>query len=171
MFAKSQETEDHEERLANLTKTMGEKMNLHQIELNELELLASLHDIGKVGISDRILNKPGRLSPDEWEEMKTHSEIGYRIAMSSPELMPIADYILSHHERWDGTGYPQGLAGSKIPLASRIIAVADAFDAMTQDRVYRKSMPLQSALDEIRRNAGTQFDPDVANTFLQLMSE
>ena len=140
---------------------------MQQIELNELELLATLHDIGKVGISDQILNKPGKLTDDEWAQMKKHSEIGYRIAMASPELMPIADFILSHHERWDGHGYPQGLAGDKIPLASRILAVADAFDAMTEDRVYRKAMSTADALKEIEKNSGTQFDPEIVGTFLQ----
>jgi len=171
MFAKSQETEEHAERLAHLTRILGKKLSLPLIELNELELLATLHDIGKVGISDQILNKPGKLTDDEWELMKEHSEIGYRIAMSSPELMPVADFILSHHERWDGLGYPQGLAGVKIPLASRILAVADSFDAMTQDRSYRKAMPFKEALEEIARNRGTQFDPAVADTFLLFLNE
>jgi len=170
MFAKSQETEEHAERLAALTNTMGKKLNLQQVELNELELLATLHDIGKVGVSDQILNKPGKLTEEEWDQMKMHSEIGYKIAMASPELMPIADYILSHHERWDGHGYPQGLAGHKIPLASRILAVADAFDAMTEDRVYRKAMSIEDALKEIKKNSGTQFDPEVVDTFLMLIA-
>lgn len=170
MFAKSQETEEHAERLAALANTMGKKLNLRQVELNELELLATLHDIGKVGISDQILNKPGKLTDEEWDQMKMHSEIGYKIAMASPELMPIADYILSHHERWDGHGYPQGLAGQKIPLASRILAVADAFDAMTEDRVYRKAMSIEDALKEIKKNSGTQFDPEVVDTFLMLIA-
>lgn len=167
MFAKSQETEEHAERLATITNSMGKLLNLQQIELNELELLATLHDIGKVGISDQILNKPGKLTDDEWAQMKKHSEIGYRIAMASPELMPIADFILSHHERWDGHGYPQGLSGDKIPLASRILAVADAFDAMTEDRVYRKAMSTADALKEIEKNSGTQFDPEIVGIFLQ----
>ncbi|MEI8200246.1 MAG: HD domain-containing phosphohydrolase [Eubacteriales bacterium] len=170
MFAKSQETEEHAERLAALANTMGKKLNLQQVELNELELLATLHDIGKVGISDQILNKPGKLTEEEWDLMKMHSEIGYKIAMASPELMPIADYILSHHERWDGHGYPQGLAGHKIPLCSRILAVADAYDAMTEDRVYRKAMSMEDALEEIRKNSGTQFDPEVVDTFLMLIA-
>ena len=171
MFAKSRETQEHAERLAELTKRIGQKLNLPIIELNELELLAMLHDIGKVGINDQILNKPDKLTEDEWEQMKMHSEIGCRIAMASPELLPISDYILSHHERWDGHGYPQKLAGCKIPLASRILAVADAFDAMTQDRIYRKAMSIESALEEISRNRGTQFDPDITDTFLSLMRE
>jgi HD-GYP domain-containing protein (c-di-GMP phosphodiesterase class II) len=125
-----------------------------------------LHDIGKIGIDNSILNKPGKLSKNEWEIMKKHSEIGYRIAMSSPELEPIAEYILAHHERWDGNGYPQGLKGEEIPLLSRILAVVDSYDAMTEDRVYRKAMTHQAAIEEIKKNAGTQFDPNIAQIFI-----
>ena len=142
-------------------------MKLNQQELDELELVATLHDIGKVGIEDRILNKPARLNDEEWSEMKKHSEIGYRIAMSSPDLVPIADYILSLHERWDGTGYPQGIKGEAIPLLSRIVSIVDASDAMTQDRAYRKAMPEEKAAREIKENAGTQFDPKIAKLFLE----
>jgi HD-GYP domain-containing protein (c-di-GMP phosphodiesterase class II) len=134
--------------------------------MNNLELLATLHDIGKIGISDQILNKPDKLSPEEWVEMKKHPEIGYRIAMSSPELVPIAEYILTHHERWDGEGYPQKLAGERIPLLSRILAVVDAYDAMTEDRPYRKAMSKEEAVMEIRENLGKQFDPLMAKIFL-----
>jgi HD-GYP domain-containing protein (c-di-GMP phosphodiesterase class II) len=108
----------------------------------------------------------GKLSKNEWEIMKKHSEIGYRIAMSSPELEPIAEYILAHHERWDGNGYPQGLKGEEIPLLSRILAVVDSYDAMTEDRVYRKAMTHQAAIEEIKKNAGTQFDPNIAQIFI-----
>lgn len=171
LYARSQGTEEHAERLAQLTRVVGIRLHLPPLELNELELLATLHDIGKVGITDLILNKPGKLTPDEWAEMQKHSEIGYRIAVSSPELRPIADYILTHHERWDGNGYPRGLSGEAIPLISRILAVADAYDAMTQDRSYRKAMPKEYALEEIERNAGTQFDPKVAQVFLDLLKD
>ena len=171
LFARSQGTEEHAERLAQLTKIVGMQLHLRPLELNELQLLATLHDIGKVGITDLILNKPGKLTPEEWTEMKKHSEIGYRIAVSSPELRPIADYILTHHERWDGKGYPRGISGEAIPLISRILAVADAYDAMTQDRSYRKAMSKTDALDEIERNKGTQFDPNVARVFLDLLKD
>lgn len=167
MHAKSHETQEHAERLTCIAKEIGKKMKLNQQELDELELVATLHDIGKVGIEDRILNKPARLNDEEWSEMKKHSEIGYRIAMSSPDLVPIADYILSLHERWDGTGYPQGIKGESIPLLSRIVSIVDAFDAMTQDRAYRKAMPEEKAAREIKENAGTQFDPKIAKLFLE----
>ena len=128
-----------------------------------------LHDIGKIGISDQILNKPAALNDDELTVMRSHPEIGYRIAMASPDLAPIADLILTHHERWDGTGYPNQIAGEKIPLLSRILAVADAFDAMTEDRVYRKALSRDVAISEIRKNAGSQFDPQIAAVFLDIL--
>jgi diguanylate cyclase (GGDEF)-like protein len=170
LYAKSQETEEHANRLISLSKAIGLSLDLTDVQLNELELLSTLHDIGKIGISDTILNKPAKLNEDEWVEMRKHPEIGYRIAMSSPELVSIADYILSHHERWDGTGYPQGLKGEDIPLLSRIIAVADAYDAMTADRPYRSAISKMDAIEEIKKNAGTQFDPKIAELFLNILA-
>jgi len=167
MFEKNQETDEHADRIAALSKMVGNKLNLSPTAIDELVLLAMLHDIGKVGIDERILNKPGKLNDEEWIEMKKHPEIGYRIAMASVELMPIAEFILCHQERWDGKGYPQGLAGEDIPVLSRIIAVVDAYDAMTQDRVYRKAMAKEVAINEIIMNAGTQFDPNIANLFVE----
>jgi diguanylate cyclase len=169
MLEKSQETEQHAERLWDFAKAIATKLNLSQIEQDRLELLATLHDIGKVGIRDQLLTKPGKLSDEEWVEMKRHPEIGYRIAISSPDLIPIAESILCHHEHWDGGGYPQGLAGENIPLLSRILAVVDAYDAMTQDRPYRKAMPHEAAIAEIKVNAGKQFDPRIAQVFLEIM--
>ncbi|MDP3385991.1 MAG: diguanylate cyclase [Eubacteriales bacterium] len=166
MLERSHETEEHAERMASMSKKLGRMIGLPEIEMNNLELLATLHDIGKIGISDQILNKSDKLSSEEWVEMKKHPEIGYRIAMSSPELAPIAEYILTHHERWDGKGYPQKLAGEKIPLLSRILAVVDAYDAMTEDRPYRKAMSKEDAVMEIRQNIGTQFDPLMTKIFL-----
>ena len=166
LFEKNQRTEEHAQRLIEISNKIGHEMNLEEKQLNELELLSTLHDIGKIGINDNILNKPGKLTPAEWVEMRKHPEIGYRIAMSTPELSPIADYILCHHERWDGAGYPQGLKGEEIPLLSRILAIADAYDAMTADRPYRKAMTEKAAIEEIRKCSGTQFDPNIAEIFL-----
>lgn len=166
MFEKSHETQEHAERLVILSNLLGRELNLSGNLLNELDLLATLHDLGKVSVDDHILTKAGALTEEEWIEIRKHPEAGYRIAQSSPELMPIADYILSHHERWDGKGYPQGLAGEAIPLLSRIISIVDAYDAMTEDRPYRKAMSKTAGILEIRRNAGTQFDPHIADIFL-----
>ena len=140
-------------------------------DLGELQLLGMLHDIGKIGIDDKILNKPGKLTEEEWIVMKKHPEIGYRIARASHKLSRIADYILSHHERWDGMGYPRGLKGEDIPLLSRILSVADAYDAMTEDRIYRKALSKEEAIEEIRRNSGSQFDPLIANIFIKSVLE
>lgn len=171
MFANSQETEDHAERLVTLSKQIGLSIGLSKDELNHLELFSMLHDIGKVGISDQILNKVGKLTDDDWVELKKHPAIGYRIAMSTPELAPIADLILSHHERWDGTGYPQNLKGEQIPLLARILSVVDSFDAMTNDRSYRKAMSTQYAIEEIERYSGSQFDPTIARLFIGLVQK
>lgn len=171
MVAKSRETEEHAERLSSLTRKLGEALGLSPAELNELELFSVLHDIGKIAISDKILNKPGDLTADEWRQMKKHSEIGCEIAKASPELNPIAGYILTHHENWDGSGYPFGISGEEIPLASRILAIADAYDAMTQDRVYRTAMDHLVAVSEIRKDRGVRFDPAVVDVFLELIGE
>lgn len=166
LHEKSHETLEHAERLTCLSQEMGRKLKLSQQELDDLVLVSTLHDIGKVGVDDRILNKPDKLNEEEWAEMREHSEIGYRIAMSSPDFVPIADYILSLHEHWDGTGYPQGIKGDKIPLLSRIVSIVDAFDAMTEDRPYRTAMSKEAAAMEIKRSAGTLFDPKLVKIFL-----
>lgn len=170
LYAKSQETEKHGQRLGMICQIIGEQLGLTPNELGDLQLLSKLHDIGKIGIDDRILNKPGKLSEEEWQLMKQHPEIGHRIAMATPQLKHISEYILHHHERWDGTGYPSGLKEHEIPVVSRILAIADAFDAMTEDRVYRKAMPHEKAIQEIECNAGTQFDPEITRLFVAQMA-
>ena len=171
MFEKSNETEEHAERMAKLSRGLGKAVGFPESKMNELELLAMLHDIGKISVDRNILTKAGPLIDEEWREMKKHPEAGCRIANSSPELQHIAEGILCHHERWDGTGYPQGLAGENIPLMSRIISITDSYDAMTQNRVYRRAMPREAALAEIARCAGTQFDPNLVKAFLQIMAD
>ncbi|NLP31271.1 MAG: PAS domain S-box protein [Clostridiales bacterium] len=170
LFEKSHETEEHAQRLIALSKEVGIALNLSQAELDKLELLASLHDIGKVGVRDDILTKPDKLNEKEWIEIKRHPEIGYRIAMSSPELAPIAEGILCHHEWWNGKGYPQGLCGESIPLISRIVSVVDAYDAMTNDRPYRKALDQELAIEIIKQNAGSQFDPQIVKFFINILS-
>ncbi|MDR3543015.1 MAG: diguanylate cyclase [Desulfosporosinus sp.] len=167
MFEKSYETEKHVKRLIDFSKSIGQALCLTDKQFNELELLAKLHDIGKMSIDARILTKPGKLTEREWSEIKKHPVVGYRIAQASPDFTPIADFILSHHERWDGGGYPQGLIGENIPLLSRILLVVDAYDAMTQDLPYRKAMSKEVAIAEIIKNAGTQFDRDIAKIFVE----
>ena len=170
MFEKSQETEEHAERMVKLSKLIGKAMSLSDDQLNELELVSTLHDIGKMGVSADILSKNGKLSDEEWVEIRKHPEIGFRIAQATSELIPIANYILCHHERWDGKGYPQGLTGENIPLLSRIVAIVDSYDAMTNDRVYRLALTKEEAIEEIKKNSGTQFDPKISKLFLKIMT-
>jgi putative nucleotidyltransferase with HDIG domain len=171
MFAKSQNTEEHAERLATLCKYVGQELSLTPSQMDELLLFAMLHDIGKIGIDDRILNKPDKLTDEEWIVMKKHTEIGYRIALSSPELQSIANYILSHHEHWNGNGYPQGLKQEEIPLLSRILGLVDSYDAMTQDRVYRKALSRDQAIHEILNYRGIQFDPKITDIFIEILNK
>lgn len=162
-------TEEHAERLQDLTSRLALKLGLSEPCIAEIRLLAKFHDIGKIGIPDHILLKAGPLTPEEWSEMKRHCEIGYRIAQASPDLLPIAEWILKHQEKWDGEGYPFRLKGGEIPLECRILAVADAYDAMTSDRPYRKAMSQQAAIAELRRCAGTQFDADLVEPFISIL--
>lgn len=171
LLSKSNETMEHAERMAQLARRMGAELMLNETDLLSLELMATLHDIGKIGISNSILSKPSKLDESEWTEIRRHPEIGYRIALTIPELQGIAGYILCHHERWDGKGYPQGLSGEEIPYISRIIAVIDAFDAMTQDRAYRSSMSSESAAKELIRHMDAQFDPVIVRLFIERVLE
>ena len=167
LAAKSEETEEHAERLQHYCGLIGKILGISTKELDEMSLFAMLHDIGKVGINDAILQKPGALSDEEWLEMKKHPEIGFRIAQNNVDLAPISEYILSHHERWDGSGYPRGLSGEEIPVLACILAVVDAFDAMTNDRIYSNPISREAAAEEILRCAGTQFDPVIARLFVE----
>jgi len=164
-------TEGHARRLEDLCRLVGEKVNLGSHQLADLALLAQVHDLGKVGVPDHILFKPGPLTDDEWQIMRTHPEKGYRIATSSPDLAGIADYILKHHERWDGSGYPLGLEGTEIPVECRILAIVDAFDAMTSKRPYNKKKTTEEAVEEIKKHSGSQFDPDLVPVFLEVLNE
>jgi len=171
MFEKSHMTTARAERLVALAKRIGQAMNLTDVQIGELELLSTLHDLGKLSIDDRILDKDEPLTEEEWAVIRKHPEVGYRIALASPELAPIAEYILCHHERWDGKGYPQGLKKEEIPLLSRIVAVLDAYDAMTKGRPHRRVMSKIEAIGELAINAGTQFDPVVTRVFIEILRD
>ena len=165
------DTEAHVQRTQKMGEELGKRIGLSDSELADLQLLCLLHDIGKIGIPLEILNKPGKLTDQEWAVLQTHPEKGYHIAMSSDELKHIAPMILSHHERWDGKGYPEKLAGQNIPILSRVISVVDSYDAMVNDRSYRKGRTPEQAQAEILRCAGSQFDPDLAREFLAMLEE
>ncbi|MGN0741519.1 MAG: diguanylate cyclase domain-containing protein [Candidatus Fimadaptatus sp.] len=165
------DTEHHVRRTQQLGSDLGRRIGLTDEQQSKLALLCLLHDIGKIGIPLEILNKPGKLSDDEWRLMQSHTDKGYEIANSSNELREIADAIRHHHERWDGHGYPDGLSQESIPVLSRVIAVVDAYDAMTNDRAYRHAMSSARAMEELKRCAGSQFDPFIVSEFLQLLKE
>lgn len=165
------DTEHHVRRTQKMGAELGRRIALNDAQQSNLSLLCLLHDIGKIGIPLEILNKPGKISDEEWSSIKTHAIKGYDIANSNNELKGIADEILHHHERWDGKGYPDGLSGESIPLLSRVIAVVDAYDAMTNTRSYRSALSQTRAMEELRRCAGTQFDPYIVSEFLQMLKE
>lgn len=162
------ETQGHSYRVVEYAVTVACQMGVGEPTLTEIRRGAILHDVGKIGVSDSVLKKPGKLDPDEWAEMKRHPEIGYQMLRHIRFLEPSLEIVLSHQERFDGTGYPRGLVGDAIPLGARIFAVVDTFDAMTSDRPYRKALTIDDACAEIDRCAGTQFDPAVARAFLSI---
>jgi putative nucleotidyltransferase with HDIG domain len=165
---KDAETEGHCQRVTALTIVMARAMNVGEADLRQIARGAFLHDIGKMAIPDSILRKPGPLTPEETDVMRTHCDIGFKVLERIPFLKDASEIVLSHQEKYDGTGYPRGQRGDEIPLGARIFAVADTLDAMISDRPYRKALPLQTAKDEIQRHAGSQFDPKVVEVFLSL---
>jgi HD-GYP domain-containing protein (c-di-GMP phosphodiesterase class II) len=168
MEAKDHYTAEHADMLAMMAVSVGRKMGLSESELRDLQFASVLHDIGKIGIPGNILNKPDKLTDEEFAVMAEHTIIGERIISAIDYLAPIGKAIRAAHERWDGRGYPDGLVGETIPRPARILFVCDAFHAMTSDRPYRKAMPEDAALEELRRNAGAQFDPEVVEAFLEV---
>jgi len=168
---KTHESKEHAQRIENLAIKFHEILNLPPDKLDELKLLAKLHDIGKVAIPENILKKPGNLNDEEYETVKEHPESGYRIVKEIPSLAHIANGILSHHEQWDGSGYPQGLKKEEIPYIARIISILDTFDVITHERSYKASQTKEQALKEIQRCAGSQFDPELVKEFIKLTKE
>lgn len=164
---KFEDEKRHSFQVSKMCKQIGQAMRMTSDEVNELEQAGLFHDIGKISIPDEILKKTGKLTSEEYEIIKSHTEVGYQILRAADEYSDLAIYALHHHERWDGTGYPKQLKGEKIPLFARVITVVDAFEAMTANRPYRKKMSKESAICEIKRCAGTQFDPKIARIFVE----
>jgi len=162
------ETAGHSRRVTRYCLEMARDIGCSEHLLKDIERGAYLHDIGKIGVPDAVLRKPGKLTSEEWEVMKAHARIGYEMVSRIAFLASAAEIVLTHQERYDGTGYPLGLAGKQIPLGSRIFAIADTLDAMTSDRPYRKALPFGAAREEIARESGRQFDPHVVREFLAL---
>ncbi|MBA7544550.1 hypothetical protein ES705_36911 [subsurface metagenome] len=171
IWEKSHETREHAERIKKLAIKLGNSINLYQNRLDELILLSSLHDIGKIAISEDILNKNGKLTKSEWREIKKHPEIGYNICKSSPQLVAITEAVLAHHEWWNGSGYPQGLKGEDIPITSRIIAIADSYDVMITGRSYKKPLSKNEVIKELRKYSGIQFDPKLAKNLIEILKK
>jgi putative nucleotidyltransferase with HDIG domain len=165
---KDRETEGHSKRVTAFTIAIARAMGLPREQINTIARGAFLHDIGKIAIPDKILNKPGKLEPDEMTIMKEHAYHGYQIVKKIPFLAEAAEIVYSHQERFDGSGYPRNLKGAEIPLGARIFSVADTLDAITSDRIYRRKQTLEAAREEIHRWAGRQFDPEVVKAFLEM---
>jgi putative nucleotidyltransferase with HDIG domain len=166
LFEKSNRESLHSDRVSSICQAIASKMNFNKGNVDKMRIAGLVHDIGKIGIDDKILNKDGSLSSDERHEIERHPEIGWRILSTTNEFLELAQFVLDHHERWDGGGYPNGLKGEKIPLESRIITVADAYDAMTSGRSYRKGLDNEEAIKEMKRCSGTQFDPEIVDVFV-----
>ena len=164
-------TFEHSWRVSALSEALIDRMSIASHWKETIHIAAHLHDIGKIGVPDHILNKPGRLTDEEFSRIRDHSEIGFQIVNKLDALNEIALYVRHHHERWDGKGYPSGLAGRQIPFGARIIAVADAFDAITSGRPYHKAQDLSYALDEIERSSGSQLCPEVSSVFLDMRND
>lgn len=170
---KDEDTGDHIVRMSHYSALIAKKLVMPAKEVKDILYAAPMHDVGKIGIPDNILMKPGKLTNEEFDFMKTHTTIGAKIlADSKAEILQLASQIaISHHEKWNGKGYPQGLAGDNIPLAARIVGLADVFDALTSRRPYKVPFPVEVALDIIKKERGQHFDPDVADVFFENMDE
>jgi HD-GYP domain-containing protein (c-di-GMP phosphodiesterase class II) len=164
-------TRGHSARVTELAEAVARRLGWDDGRLEGLRVGGPLHDVGKLAVSDAVLRKEGRLEEHELAEIREHPKAGARLLFRVAALREAIPYVLYHHERWDGTGYPSGRAGEEIPLEARVLAVADAFDAMTSDRPYRRALSQAAALAEVERCAGTQFDPAIARLFLELFAE
>lgn len=169
--AKDPYTAGHSQRVSDMALTLSALLELPQAEVERIHIAAHLHDIGKIGVPDAVLNKPDRLSGEEWEAMKKHPGIGAEILSKSRHLNELKEIVLYHHERYDGKGYPDGLKGKEIPVGARIIAICDSIDAMTSDRGYRGAYSLDHCYEEIKKNLGLMYDPDIGALALLRWSE
>ncbi len=165
------ENKGHYERLKVMGIEMADILNFTEVEKEELKLLCEYHDIGKIGVPKKILQKKSKLTQKEWESMKKHSEIGYNIIKESREIISIDEFILQHHERWDGEGYPGLLKGEEIPVVVRLFSIIDAYDAMVNERPYKERMTKEQAIEEIKNKSGSQFDPHITKIFVELMKK
>lgn len=166
LYEKSERELQHSKRVSALCESLASSLDFDQDDINKIKIAGLVHDIGKIGIDEKILNKSGNLEPGEWDEIKKHPESGWRILSSVKEFSDIADYVVSHHEMWGGKGYPKGIRGEHIPIESRIISIADAFDAMTSERSYRKALSKEAAVMELEKCRGTHFDPAIVEVFV-----
>lgn len=171
LYEKSIETNEHAERLKKLSKEIGESIHLPDNRMDELSLLSTLHDIGKIAVSEEIIKNGRKLTKKEWVLIKKHPGIGYNICVSNPQLAHIAEGVLGHHEWWNGDGYPQGLRGDNIPISSRIISIVDAYDVMISGRTYKKAVTEKEAIKELKRCSGTQFDPKLVDIFIDIVKK
>jgi putative two-component system response regulator len=169
--ARDKYTGGHSHRVSKFMSSFAAYMNLDPELVQKFEIISYLHDIGKIGISENILNKPASLTPEEYEEIKLHPFIGYKILQPVEHLREVLDVMLYHQERFDGRGYPAGLKEYEIPLGARMLAVVDAYDAMTSTRPYRQKMNKEVAIQELRRHAGVQFDPELVEAFIKMISD
>jgi putative nucleotidyltransferase with HDIG domain len=161
-------TQGHSARVTKLAEAVARRLGWNEERLASLRVGGPLHDIGKLGVSDDVLGKKGRLDEKEFAQIREHPKIGARLLLRVAGFREALPYVLYHHERWDGKGYPSGRAGKEIPVEARVLAIADAFDAMTSDRPYRQALTREQALAEVERCAGTQFDPEIARIFLEV---
>ena len=171
MDLRDKETEGHTQRVADLTVQLARMMGMSEDKIVHIRRGALLHDMGKMGVPDSILLKPGPLTDEEWIMMRRHPQFAYDMLSPIAYLHPALDIPYCHHEKWDGTGYPRGLKGEEIPLAARIFALADVWDALTSDRPYRKAWPKEKVREHIRAGSGTHFDPQMVEAFLKTMRE
>ena len=171
MFDKYRNEKEHSKRVGSLREQMGKYLGLPPKEIHKLKIAGAMHDIGKIAVDEKVLYKKGKLTRREWIQVKSHAEAGYRILNSSQAFSAIAPTVLQHHEKWDGTGYPKGLKGEEILLSARVIAIVEAYDALTAFKTYRKQLSKDEAFEEIIRCSGTQFDPEIVKVFVKFFKD